>query len=359
MVAPVVISLGQIIVDLAMHVDAVPRPGEDVFANNADMRVGASYNMLHAVRQMGVAACHAGVLGRGMRATLIEQALASDGIEFTGSRIDSDDNGFCVALTDANAERTFVSVRGAEAYAPRDAFAHLDPQPGDVVYLSGYTLVHQTAEALLDFVQRTHNRCFAAIVDVSPVIADVDNRFLQALVDYRPIWTCNEREADLLAARLGVNVDTAEKTSALENTSASISNDSELSVLSAGIADTPSTGTSAADCAARYCALSAVLGSPLIVRIGSGGAWLCDISASASAMPQAMLIPGFPVIPVDTNGAGDCHTGVLCAGLAHGNTLADAVRTANAAAAIAVTRRGPATCPTRQEIDHIVTHDMR
>lgn len=348
MVAPVVISLGQIIVDLAMHVDAVPRPGEDVFANNADMRVGASYNMLHAVRQMGVAACHAGVLGRGMRATLIEQALASDGIEFTGSRIDSDDNGFCVALTDANAERTFVSVRGAEAYAPRDAFAHLDPQPGDVVYLSGYTLVHQTAEALLDFVQRTHNRCFAAIVDVSPVIADVDNRFLQALVDYRPIWTCNEREADLLAARLGVNVDAAEKTSAL------ISNVSGLSALSAGTAD-----TSSADCVARYCALSAVLGSPLIVRIGSGGAWLCDISASASAMPQAMLIPGFPVIPVDTNGAGDCHTGVLCAGLAYGNTLADAVRTANAAAAIAVTRRGPATCPTRQEIDHIVTHDMR
>ena len=59
-----VISLGQVIIDLTMSVGKIPQPGEDVFADKVGICVGASYNTLHAVRQMGVAACHAGVLGR-------------------------------------------------------------------------------------------------------------------------------------------------------------------------------------------------------------------------------------------------------------------------------------------------------
>lgn len=60
-----VISLGQVIVDLTMNVDAVPRAGEDVFAGNVQTQVGASFNTLYAVRRMGVKASHAGVIGTG------------------------------------------------------------------------------------------------------------------------------------------------------------------------------------------------------------------------------------------------------------------------------------------------------
>lgn len=60
-----VISLGQVIVDLTMNVDAVPRAGEDVFAGNVQTQVGASFNTLYAVRRMGVQASHAGVIGTG------------------------------------------------------------------------------------------------------------------------------------------------------------------------------------------------------------------------------------------------------------------------------------------------------
>ncbi|MER6926590.1 PfkB family carbohydrate kinase, partial [Streptomyces spiralis] len=55
--------------------------------------------------------------------------------------------------------------------------------------------------------------------------------------------------------------------------------------------------------------------------------------------------------PVDTNGAGDAHTGVLMACIARGTKLLDATRRANVAAAIAVTRQGPATAPTADEVD--------
>lgn len=54
-----------------------------------------------------------------------------------------------MALTDANAERTFISTRGAEAYGSVDAFDSVNPEKQDVVHMSGYTLVHHTADALL------------------------------------------------------------------------------------------------------------------------------------------------------------------------------------------------------------------
>ena len=63
------------------------------------------------------------------------------------------------------------------------------------------------------------------------------------------------------------------------------------------------------------------------------------------------VVPGYPEAPVDTNGAGDTHTGVLLAEVAKGAAWPDACRRANAAGAIKVTRKGPTTAPTAAEID--------
>jgi ribokinase len=65
-------------------------------------------------------------------------------------------------------------------------------------------------------------------------------------------------------------------------------------------------------------------------------------------------IPGFPVTAADTNGAGDTHCGVLIAELLRGNDIETAATRANAAAAISVTRHGPATAPRGPEIDDFV-----
>ena len=57
------------------------------------------------------------------------------------------------------------------------------------------------------------------------------------------------------------------------------------------------------------------------------------------------------MVAVDTTGAGDAHAGVFLAGLAAGLPPADAASRANAAAALAVTRAGPAVSPSRAELD--------
>ncbi|WP_224791318.1 PfkB family carbohydrate kinase, partial [Pseudomonas fluorescens] len=54
------------------------------------------------------------------------------------------------------------------------------------------------------------------------------------------------------------------------------------------------------------------------------------------------------------NGAGDAHAGVFVAGLAQGLAAYEAARRANAAAALAVTRWGPATAPGTAEVDALI-----
>jgi ribokinase len=85
----------------------------------------------------------------------------------------------------------------------------------------------------------------------------------------------------------------------------------------------------------------------VIVRDGAAGCLLtCDGRTEA--------VPGFPAEVVDTTGAGDAHCGVLAAELLRGADLRTAAVRANAAAAIAVTRPGPATAPTRAEVDALL-----
>ena len=91
-------------------------------------------------------------------------------------------------------------------------------------------------------------------------------------------------------------------------------------------------------------------GRPLgvLVRTGKDGCLL----GRAGADP--LRVPGFAVDAIDTSGAGDAHTGTFIAALAHGSSEAGAARTANAAAALSVTRRGPATAPTAAELSRFL-----
>jgi sugar/nucleoside kinase (ribokinase family) len=82
----------------------------------------------------------------------------------------------------------------------------------------------------------------------------------------------------------------------------------------------------------------------VVARVGKDGAWLHRRGED----PE--LIESIAVDVVDTTGAGDAHAGALLAGLAEGLDLPAAVRRANAAAALAVTRLGSATGPTRGEL---------
>ena len=144
-----VIHTGQVVIDLTLRIEALPEPGGDVFADEAGMGLGGGYNVLVAARRLGVETLFAGTLGRGPFSQAADAGLAAIGAVHVGARVDGD-LGYCVAMTDARAERTFVSAAGAETRDPLDAFDRLEVGAEDVVYVSGYSLAHAANTAALE-----------------------------------------------------------------------------------------------------------------------------------------------------------------------------------------------------------------
>jgi ribokinase len=60
----------------------------------------------------------------------------------------------------------------------------------------------------------------------------------------------------------------------------------------------------------------------------------------AVLLPEGTEVPAIPAMTVDTTGAGDAFAGGLCAGLAAGAPLEEAVKLALVTAAISVERPG-------------------
>lgn len=302
------IHTGQAIVDVVMEVDAVPQPGQDVFASHTGLHTGGGFNVMAAARREGAPVLYTGGHGSGPLGDLVRGELTGEGVDILLEPHPDLDSGFCVALVDDDAERTFVSTVGAEGHVPLSALDDIELRDGDVVYVSGYSLVHpDNAAMLVRCLPRMRGRA-EIVVDAAPVIADVPPDVLTAIMHSATIWTVNEREAKLLHHRRRGE-------------------------------------TYLQDPALLATELAADLDATVLVRVGAGGCWLAKPGSTA------MLLPGIKVTAVDTNGAGDAHTGVLCAGLAMGRSLEESLERANVAAGIAVTRRGPATSPTAQEID--------
>ena len=302
-----VIHTGQVVIDLTLRIEAIPEPGGDVFADESSMAVGGGFNVLAAARRMGVETLYAGPLGEGPFAEAAHRALEEIGVDHVGP-VAAGDQGYCVAMTDARAERTFISTCGAETRGPVDAFDHLEVSDDDVVYLSGYSLADEASRTALERLAGRLTKARAgctALFDVSPMVASVPMSALECLSELEPVWSLNEREAGLLADRLELRVEAGDH---------------------AGVCE----------------ALSGRLGT-VLVRAGEQGSWFSDGGA-------ARHTPSIPVTPVDTNGAGDAHSGVLAAALARGDDLRTALRWANVAGALTVTHFGPATCPSEAEI---------
>jgi len=96
------------------------------------------------------------------------------------------------------------------------------------------------------------------------------------------------------------------------------------------------TGIAVRDVASAKKAAAALLGKGVrivVLTLGPRGALIADKDGSR-------MIPGFKVKSVDTTAAGDVFNGALAVALAENKTLDAAVRFANAAAALSVTKAG-------------------
>lgn len=296
------IHVSPVIIDLVMTVDRLPEPGGDTLADSYRVLPGGGFNVMAAASRAGMPVVYGGAHGTGPNGDLARAAMRAEGVEVVHDPLPDADTGFCVALVEADAERTFITSLGAESELPSTALRSLDPAPGDTVYVVGYALLPgPRAEDLAAWVMGLHPQVRVAL-DPAPVVDAIEPTLLAKVMERADVFSPNATEA-------------------------------------AALTDGAGPERAAASLAARVRP-----GGAALVRDGADGC----VVATADRAP--VRVPGAVVSAVDTNGAGDAHVGALLAALSQGLELDAAVRRANVSAARAVTLHGPSTSPTRAEL---------
>jgi sugar/nucleoside kinase (ribokinase family) len=296
------VLVGSVIVDVVLYVEALPERGGDVVASRSMTTAGGGFNVLSAASRQGLPSAYAGLIGAGPFGAQVRDALSAEAVELLLPQEGALDTGFCVALVEATGERTFATTIGAEAGLTEGLLASVALRDGDAVYVSGYDLVYPHGEAIARWIAALPAG-IVVVLDPGPLVADIAIEVLDAVLARLGWLSLNLREAALL------------------------------------------TGSGDAEAAAGVLFERAPQLSALVIRDGARG---CEVYVSPGEGEHVAA----PVVDVvDTNGAGDVHVGAFVAALARGESPSRAAGSANRAAAVAVTRLGPATAPRRDGQD--------
>jgi ribokinase len=301
---PRILVVGSANVDFTVALARLPRPGETVSEGTLLVaRGGKGANQAVAARRLGADVRLIGCLGDDASGREVRQALAGEGIGVDALATTSTAaTGTALIVVDAEGRNQIAVAPGAnraltgEDVERRDA----DFAWAEVVVVSLEVPLPAARRALE--LGRRHGA--ATILNPAP-FPERGVDFLD-LADY---VTPNEGEA----ARL-------------------------TGLALTGIADAARVAAAVRTRGARHAVLT----------LGGAGAF-------ADGPSGVVVVPAFTVTAVDTTGAGDAFNGALAVGLAERRGLAEALRLANATAALACTRRGaqPAM-PARAEVDGLL-----
>ena len=307
-----VVLMGQILVDHVLAGNTLVYGGGSERVNDEGFHVSAGFNVLTAARRMGAEAVSLSPIGTGPHASMIEAALVREGIVDAGPRLTDCDNAYRTALITGSGKCTIIAMKGAETMAPETAWADVvrAMKPGDVLFIDGSLMEHPSNKVAADNALRVLPEGVRVVLDVSPIVGIPDG------LPSNTIISMNDDESQDLWKRIP---------------------DEERKFPSWLPADKAAT------------ALAARLGHHILVRKDDSGAYFAPADGAAGL--SSFHIPTPSVRTADTNGAGDAHSGVLAASLAQGIPLDRALVLANCAGALASTVIGPASCPTRSQIE--------
>ncbi|MCX6552308.1 MAG: ribokinase [Acidobacteria bacterium] len=299
-----IVVVGSVNTDMTVKMARIPAPGETVIGGTFLMAQGGKgANQAVAAARAGASVAFVGRVGRDIFGEQARESLRQDGVRVDHLATDpAASTGIALIFVDETGENSIAVASGANAGV---TVADVEGAR-DVIAAAGVLLMQ--LEIPLPAVAAAAR--IAAAHGVPVILNPAPAQPLDAdLLRQIAMLTPNETEAERLT----------------------------------GIAVTDE-GTAAE--AAR--ALRGLGVRRVFLTLGAKGVYVQDEAGS-------LMVPAFSVEAVDTTGAGDVFNGALAAALTEGMTVYDAVRFANAAAAISVTRRGAQpSAPRRTEIDALV-----
>ncbi|MEM1026607.1 MAG: ribokinase [Planctomycetota bacterium] len=275
-------NIGSINLDLVYHLPAIVRPGETLSASDCDRYPGGKgANQSIAAARAGQRVRHVGRVGEDGR--WLADQLGAEGVEMEHVAIDPDlPTGHAIIQIDPAGENAIVLLAGANHGIDQ---AQLDRALADA-HPDDWVLTQNETGNARQVIERAAHRGLPCALNPAPITDDLHGLSLESLA----LLVVNETESRFFA-----------------EDSTPMNRVRVLGKRVAGLA---------------------------VLTLGAEG-------AVASDGERHWTVPGLTVPVVrDTTSAGDTFTGYLVAGLMAKRTVADALRFAAAAAALAVTKDG-------------------
>ena len=298
---PHILVVGSSNTDMIIKLDRIPRPGETLLGGAFVTAAGGKgANQAVGAARAGGKVTFIARVGQDMFGDQAVAGFIKDGIVVDHvTRDKTNPSGVALIFVGKDGENSIAVAGGANAKL----------SPADVrkakAAIAGASVLVMQLETPLESVQAAADLAAKAGVRVilNPAPAQpLPDKLLKCV----SILTPNETEAELLT---GI-----------------------------AVSDTASAAVAAAKLRARGV-------QTVIITLGARGAFVATENGG-------QLVPGFKVKAVDTTAAGDIFNGALAVALGEGKPLKQAVRFANAAAAISVTRLGAQlSAPARREIE--------
>lgn len=299
--APKIVVVGSFNTDLTSYMERMPRPGETVNGRRFVTGPGGKgSNQAVAAARLGAEVTFVGRVGQDVFAELALNTWKKEGINTDFVVHDPEHStGVAPIFVDDSGENSIVVVLGANlAMQPSDvdAAAHIIAEAD--ILLTQLEINYDIVAYALKVAKEKGVRTI-----LNPAPAGTLPRDVLALADF---MTPNETELEVLSGTSHLPVEEAAR-------SLLVTDDQTV-----------------------------------IVTLGAQG-------ARYVRKHESVRIPGFQVDVVDTTGAGDAFNGGLAVALAEGLSLQDAIRFANATAALCVTRPGTApSMPYRNEVEALL-----
>jgi sugar/nucleoside kinase (ribokinase family) len=285
--------IGSTVADVLLTVPRLPRRGEDVNISSSLTRIGGcAYNVYKALRLFQSPARLCSPVGGGVYGAMVRNWLAAEGLE-PFINLD-EENGCCYCLIEADGERTFLSLHGAEYRFSRSWTQNLDYSQINSIFICGIDVEDPAGAEIAAFAGEHPglDLYFAP----GPRISHIPPERLDLLLRPRapggpgPVLHLNLTEAREFTRR-----------------------------------ESPQAAGEA---------LFAITRSDVVITLGAQGCYYRGRDGGAG------FIPGVPVKTLDTVGAGDAHCGAVIACLKTGLPLPAACEKANALGAAVAGVRG-------------------